>query len=94
MLLRTLALVACAYAAPIVQPRQDADVIAGQFIVVLKKDASESLLQSSIDEATSMLGGTAPQLIHNFGNFKGFTISEADAFVDAISNIANVSQIL
>lgn len=90
LLLRILSFVTCVAAAPIIQPRQDADVIPGQFIVVLRSGTSDSLLQSSIDEASGILGGAVPQLIHNFGSFKGFTISGADAFVDAISNLANV----
>ena len=88
--LRLLALVAPALAAPILQPREDADVIPGQFIVVLKNGASDSLLQSSIDGATSILGGAAPQLVHNLGSFKGFTVSGAESFIDAISNLADV----
>ena len=87
---RLLAFVVSALAAPILQPRQDADVIPGQFIVVLKNGASNGLLQSSIDEATSILGGAAPQLVHNLGSFKGFTVSGADSVIDAISNLADV----
>ena len=90
--LRILALAATALGAPVLQARADADVIPGQFIVVLKDGADESLLESSISSVTGILGGVAPLLVHNFGNFKGFTVSGAESLIDSISQLTHVSQ--
>ncbi|KAK1762831.1 subtilisin-like protein [Phialemonium atrogriseum] len=87
---RLLALVASVTAAPILAARQAAEIIPGQFIVVMKPEASDDVVKSTIDAVSNILGGTPPIRTHNIGTFKGFTISAEDSLIVIISDLADI----
>lgn len=91
-LLRTLGLAACVIAAPTTPETQSAELIPNDFIVVMKKGVTESVIQSTIDSVTGLLGGTAPRIVHKIGSFRGFTVSVGDdSLLASIKDLVNVS---
>lgn len=81
-----------ALAAPIIAPSEDAEIIPGKFIVVMKPSTSNLLFQSTITSVTGLLGG-APSATYNMGSFKGFAVSASDALIQTVANIGAVSHL-
>lgn len=79
-----------ALAAPLLAPRQDADVIPGSFVVVMRDGTSESVLQSTVQRVTELLGGTAPEFVYNMDTFKGFSASFTDALLTTVTGFGEV----
>lgn len=89
-----LAALPLALAAPIVDLGADAEKISNKWIVVLKKDADDSLLQSTISSLGGLLGGGAePDAVFNFGGFRGFSLSGSQGLINALSNLAAIDYI-
>lgn len=79
-----------ALAAPILSAKEGAQIIPNKFIVVMKRDASDSLLQTTLSSVTGILGAQ-PSATFNMGSFKGFAISASGGLVQTIANLGAVS---
>jgi subtilisin family serine protease len=81
------ALPLAAFAAPVITPRAGA-IIPGKYIVKLKSDAAQDLL-----EAALKLLNKDPDDIFAFGKFKGFSASLSDDIVDLLTKFSGVDYI-
>lgn len=79
-----LALLPLALGAPVITPRAG-QVIPGKYIVKLKNDA----LQDIVDEALKLLTKD-PDHVYGFGNYKGFAAEMADDIVELVSALPGV----
>lgn len=79
-----------ALAAPILEVRTGASAVPGEFIVVLKPEATQDDLHYNVESATSMLGGKKPKHSYSFGSFKGYHVSASDELIKDIANFTEV----
>jgi len=82
-----------ALAAPILEPRQGADLIPNKWIVVLKSSSSNTVLSQSIASVTSILGGVAPERVFNLGSFKGYSLTATSALLTSITNLGEIAYV-
>ncbi|KAK0650401.1 Cuticle-degrading protease [Lasiodiplodia hormozganensis] len=83
-----LPLLPLATAAPLLAPREDAEVIPGKYIVVLKPEAEESAFSNLLD-----LFDNAADHVYNIGTFKGAAGSLTDALLKTVQNLDSVAYI-
>ncbi|GAB7359342.1 hypothetical protein MBLNU230_g5993t1 [Neophaeotheca triangularis] len=88
-----LALLPLALAAPILESRQDAQLIPNKWIVVLRDDADDNILSSTVQAVTDALGGSSPDRVYNMAGFKGFSMTLESALLNTVSNLANIKYI-
>ncbi|KAK7948101.1 serine protease [Apiospora aurea] len=82
-----------ALAAPILEAREGAFIIPGQFIVVLKPNSTQDQMESSLDSAGTILGGCKPQSSYYFGSFKGYHVSASDDLIRSIAALDEVDYV-
>lgn len=91
--LSQLALLPLALAAPLLQPRQEASVIPNKWIAVLRDNADDSILTSTVQAVTEALGGNAPDRIYNMPGFKGFSLTAENAVLNLVTNLADIKYV-
>lgn len=82
-----LAALPLAVAAPVIEERQAPTL--GRYIVVLKPEATESVLRDLIVEISLDL---TPDFVYNIGSFKGFAAPLSEALLTTITSLSSVSQ--